>query len=410
MKSISLARAISALTLVLAAVTPVHGQTSPEGGPDPAKVRVRIGALWMNPTVSLTNLGVDDNVFNESEDLSPKRDVTFTVTPTTDLWVRMGRTWVSGSIREELIWYQKYATERAANTSYRLGWNVPLNRLVMNVGATYSNAKDRPGYEIDARALRTEVGYKGVVEIRALSKTFFGVRAERQQIDFDKDAVFLGTNLQSELNHVTTIAGVTARHQLTPLTSLSLAASRSQDRFDFSPLRDSDSDAVAMTLAFDPFALIKGGATFGYRNFQPRSPGVDDYKGLTAAVDLSYSLLDVTKFTVRALRDVQYSFDVNQPYYLQTGVDGSITQQIFGPFDVVGRLGVQSLAYRDRAGFVAPVSDRVDTIRTYGAGVGYRLGKDIRLGFNVDQSRRISDVASRRYSAFKFGTAVTYGL
>jgi hypothetical protein len=394
---------------MLAAVAPLHAQTA-EGGPDPAKVRVRIGPLWLNPTVSLTNLGVDDNVFNEPGDLLPKRDVTFTVTPTTDLWIRMGRTWVSGSIKEDLVWYQKYATERAANSSYKLGWKVPLNRLVMDVGAVYLNARDRPGYEIDARALRTETAYKGAVEIRALSKTFFGVRAERQQVDFDKDAVFLGTSLQSELNHVTTGAGVTARHQLTPLTSVSLAASRSQDRFEFSPLRDSDSDTVAVTLALDPFALIKGSATLGYRDFHPRSTGVDDYKGLTAAVDLSYSLLGATKFSVRVLRDVQYSFDVNQPYYLQTGVDGSIAQQIFGPFDVVGRLGMQLLAYRDRVGITPLVSDRVDSVRTYGAGVGYHLGKDLRWGFNVDRSQRISDVALRRYSGFKFGTTVTYGL
>jgi hypothetical protein len=322
-KSISSTRAASTLALLLAAVSPLHAQP-PESGPDPAKVRVRVGPLWMNPTVSLTNLGVDDNVFNEPDDLSPKRDVTFTVTPATDLWVRMGRSWVSGAIKEDLVWYQKYATERAANSTYKLGWNVPLNRLVVDVGASYLNARDRPGYEIDVRALRTEAAYKGAVEIRALSKTFFGVRAERQQIDLDKDAVFLGANLQSELNHVTNSAGVTIRHQLTPLTSVSLVASRSQDRFEFSSLRDSDSDAVDATLAFDPFALIKGSATVGYRNFHPRSTGVEDYKGLTAAVDLSYSLLGATRFSVRVLRDVKYSFDVNQPYYLETGVDGSI--------------------------------------------------------------------------------------
>ena len=46
---------------------------------------------------------------------------------------------------------------------------------------------------------------------------------------------------------------------------------------------------------------------------------------------------------MRAIRDVQYSFEANQPYYLQTGIEGSIAQQIFGPFDVVGRGGVQSL-------------------------------------------------------------------
>jgi hypothetical protein len=399
----------AAFGLWLAAAVPASAQP-PDGAPDPTKVRVRIGALWMNPTVSLTNFGVDDNVFNESEDLSPKRDLTFTVTPTTDFWVRMGRTWVSGSIKEELIWYQKYATERAANSSYRIGWKVPLNRLIVDAGATYLNARDRPGYEIDARALRTEAKYNGSAEIRALSKTYFGVRADRQHIEFDKDASFLGTNLETELNRVMTNVGVTARHQLTPLTAVAVAVSRSQDRFDFSSLRDSDSDIVSASLAFDPFALIKGGASVGFRNFRPADPAVEGYKGLTASVDLSYSLLGVTKFSVRGTRDIQYSFDANQPYYLQNGIDGSIAQQIFGPFDIVGRVGVQSLAYRDRVGAVGIIFDRVDHVHTYGVGVGYHMGKDVRIGFNIDQNRRISDLASRRYSGLRFGTAVTYGM
>jgi hypothetical protein len=404
-------RPIAALTLALAlaAAAPLSAQTS-EGGPDPAKVRVRIGPLWLNPTIALTNLGVDENVFNEPDDLVPKRDFTATLTPSTDLWIRMGPTWVSGTVKEELIWYQKYATERAANSDYRLGWKVPLNRLVIDLGANYANARDRPGYEIDARSLRTETKFNGSVEIRALSKTFFGIRGDRQRIDFDKAAVFLGANLHSELNHVMTSTGLVVRHQLTPLTSVALTASRSQDRFDFSSLRDSDSNALAMSLTLDPFALIKGSATLGYRDFHPRSTGLNDYKGMTAAIDLSYSVFDTTRFSVKALRDIQYSYDVNQPYYLQTGIDGSVAQQIFGPFDVVGRLGVQTLAYRDRAGAAVLVANRVDNVRTYGAGVGYHMGKDVRLGFNVDQSQRISDVTGRQYSGLKFGTAVTYGL
>ena len=402
-------QAIGAVALLLCVTAPLAAQTS-EGAPDPAKVRVQIGALWMNPTVSLTNLGIDDNVFNESDDLGPKRDFTFTVTPTTDLWVRMGRTWVSGTIKEELIWYQKYATERAANSTYRVGWKVPLTRLIVDVGANYLNARDRPGYEIDARALRTETKYNGSVELRALSKTYIGVRGERVQIDFDKDAVFLGANLETELNHVTTIGGVSVRHQLTPLTAIAVVASRSEDRFDFSSLRDSDSDTLAFNLVFDPFALIKGGATIGFRNFQPRDSSVEAYKGVTASVDLSYSLLGVTKFTVRGMRDIQYSFEVNEPYYLQNGIEGSIAQQIFGPFDAVARAGVQSLAYRNRFGATGLIADRVDRVRTFGVGVGYHLGKDVRLGFNLDHSRRVSELARRQYSGLKFGTAVTYGM
>jgi len=362
----------------------------------------------MNPTVSVTNFGIDQNVFNEPVSASPKQDVTLTATPTTDIWIRVGPSWVDGSVKEELVWYQTYATERAANSTYRIGWKVPLNRLAFDVGGTYANVRDRPGYEIDARSLRIETKVNGSVEVRTLSKTFFGARAERLQTNFDKDAVFLTSSLHTELDHKTTTTGFFVRHQLTPLTSVMFTASRMQERFDFSSLRDSDSNIGAVSLTFDPVALINGSATVGYRDFRPSSADVAGYRGLTTAVNLSYTASEMTKFSVKVNRDIEYSFETVQPYYLLTGVEGSIAQQLFGPVDIVGRLGFESLAYRDRA--VAAVADRVDRVRTYGVGVGYRLSGDLRVGVNVDRSQRDSDVAQRQYRGLRIGTTVTYGL
>lgn len=397
------------IAVALGAAAPARAQSS-EGGPDPAKVRVRIGPLWMNPTVSLTNFGIDQNVFNDPNSATPKQDFTFTATPNTDVWMRVGRSWIEGAVKEELVWFQTYATERAANSTYRIGWKVPLNRLAFDVGGTYANVRDRPGYEIDARSLRIETKLNGSVEVRALSKTFFGARADRLRTDFDKDAVFLGSNLRTELNHVTTTAGFFVRHQLTPLTSLTFTASRMQDRFDFSSLRDSESNIGSVSVTFDPFALIKGGLTVGYRDFRPSAEGLASFRGLTTSINLSYNASEMTKFTVKANRDIEYSYNTDQPYYLLTGVEGSIAQQLFGPVDVVGRLGFESLAYQDRAGAVVRVADRVDRVRTYGVGVGYHMGRDLRVGFNVDHSQRDSDLLLRQYEGFKFTTAVTYGL
>ena len=387
---------------------PAAAQGTDEGAPDPSKVRVRIGPLWINPAVALTNLGIDQNVFNDPTDHNPKKDFTLTIVPSTDLWLRMGRTWITGAIKQEIVWYQKYATERAANTSYAIGWHVPMNRLRVKADAKHLSTRERPGFEIDARSQRYETAYSGSVEIRALSKTFFGVTGSRQRVDFDKDAVFLNSTLQYELNRVTTSAGALVRHQITPLTSITLNATRSQDRFEFSSLRDSNSTAISGTISLAPFALIKGSATFGYRDFEPLSPGVATYKGSTASVDLSYTLLGTTRFAATATRDLQYSYDINQPYYLQTGIGGSIAQQLFGPLDIVGRAGVQTLAYQDRVGALAQVSNRIDQVHTYGGGIGYRLGTDLRLGFNVDKSMRVSDVAERQYDNLLFGASVTY--
>jgi hypothetical protein len=388
---------------------PAFAQSTGTDGPDPATMSVRLGPFLLNPRIELANLGVDSNVFNEADAQNPKKDFTVTITPSTDLWLPMGPSWLQLTIREDLVWYQRYASERSANTNYAMRWRVPLSRLVIVFSPTYRRTRDRPGFEIDARSLRTEYGGQLSVEVRAFSKTYLGLNGSFTKVDYDKDAVFLGSNLNFELNRTMKSAAVSVRRELTPLTSISLEAGQEQDRFEFSPLRDSNSTAISLRIALDPQALIKGSAMIGYRNFHPLVSGLPDFVGVTASGALSYTLLGMTKFGLQFKRDVSYSYDINEPYYVESGVTGSIAQQVFGPLDVVGRAGASTLAYRDRAGGVVIVSNRVDHIRSYGVGVGYHMGRDVRIGFNVDQQRRESDLSDRRYDGLRYGTSVTYG-
>lgn len=398
------------LVLLLALwLAPAAAFAQSEPGAPPANARMRIGPLFLNPTLALTNAGLDTNVFNEDDSAPPKKDFTMTVTPAVDLWLRFGRSWIDGNIKEDLVYYQKYASERSANNSSSVKWVIPLNRLIVTPGAGYLLTRERPGFEIDTRSQRTEIDYNASVEIRALSKTFFGVRGDRRITDFEQGAEFDNTNLHDELNRTVTTAALTLRHQATPLTAITLDVSREQDRFEFSPARDTDSTAITAGLKFDPFALIKGSASFGYRDFKSLSHAVPGYQGSTAAVDLSYVAFGSTKLAVTLGRDVQYSYDINQPYYLLTGATGSISQQIFGPLDVVGRIGAQRLEYRDRAGAAVDVSDRVDHVKSYGGGLGYHLGRDMRIGFNIDKQRRISAIDAKQYNGLRYGFAVTYG-
>ena len=377
---------------------------------DPSsQAKVRIGPLALSPAIALTNAGVDNNVFNDPNDASPKSDFTMTVEPKVDTWLHLGRSLVIGNVTEDLVYYNKYASQRSANSLVKVGLLVPLTRITLKGNVGYINTKDRPGFEIDARVLHTELDYDGAVELRALSKTFIGVRAERQTVSYDNTAVFAGANLQNELNRTVLIQALTLRYQLTPLTSLTFDGGKEQDRFEFDPLRNSDSTTITGGVLFDQFALLKGSAKFGYRDFRPLVAGLPGYKGSTASVDLSYIALGSTKVSVTAARDVQYSYDVNQPYYVQTGGTLSVTQQIFGPVDIVGRVGIQRLNYRDRAGAVVAVSDRADYVHSYGGGIGYHLGGDIRIGFNVDQAHRTSAVSARQYDDLRYGAAVTYG-
>ena len=109
--------------VALLPVTPAFAQG--EGGPDMTKIKVRLGPLMMNPTISLDNIGIDHNVFNDPPDKIPKQDFTLTVTPLSDFWLHLGPTWVTASLNSQINWYQKYASERTANNQYKLGWSVP---------------------------------------------------------------------------------------------------------------------------------------------------------------------------------------------------------------------------------------------------------------------------------------------
>jgi hypothetical protein len=402
-------RKLLIVVAVLLSASPVRAQFA-QAEPAPPGARVRVGPLYLNPSIALTNLGVDTNVFNESAEENPKRDFMLAVEPKTDVWLRMGPTWVSGLVGEQVTWYQKYTTERSSNNRYRLGWSVPLNRLAFKINGSYVSTRERPGFEIDTRAQRHDKGFDSTLEVRALAKTHFGITVGMNKTAFADDQFFLQRNLQTELNREGTSLKVSVRNQLTPLTSLTFDAGRSRERFEFSPRRDSDSDAVTARVQFEPLALISGSASIGYRKLDSLAADVPDFSGLTTAVDLTYVILGSTRFGVEATRDVTHSFDADQPYYLHTGFTASIAQQLFGPLDVVGRYGAQRLSYRDRTDAVVEAPHRVDHVKSYGGGVGYHLGRDLRIGVNLDRSDRESPLTNRRYEGLKFGTSITYGL
>ena len=89
---------------------------------------------------------------------------------------------------------------------------------------------------------------------------------------------------------------------------------------------------------------------------------------------------------------MQPSLEFDHPYYLETGVSGFVQQQVFGPFDVLARIGTRRLAYRDRLGVPLEVSNRTDRVQAFSIGAGYRLGTDKRVGFTIERQNRTSSI------------------
>jgi hypothetical protein len=109
-------------------------------------------------------------------------------------------------------------------------------------------------------------------------------------------------------------------------------------------------------------------------------------------------------------RSVDYSVDATAPYYVTTGGTLIVTQSLGGRWDAVGRFGRTVLSYRSLVdpGQGASTAGRSDRQFIRGAGVGYRIGADIRIGVDVDYERRLSPLAVRQYDRFRAGGTFTY--
>lgn len=396
---------MKAVTFFLALFLPaiVFGQDQS----DPfSTARLRVGPLALTPTISLGNLGIDANVFDDAE--NPKHDFTATLSARTQLWLRLGKGRLSGATRLDFAYFRRYANQRAVNAYSEIRAELPLNRFTPFVTNSFLNARERPGYEIDARSRHLENTLTFGTDVRVGPKTTVGFGVWRTKIGFDADQVFAGTYLSEVLNRTADGLRASVRRKLTSLTTLVIVAEAQRDRFEFSSVRNSDTVRIMPGVELAPFALISGNARVGYRKYDALGPGVPSFKGLVAAADLAYTLLGVTRLSAHTERDLAYSFDVDNPYYVQTGVSGTVTQKVSSTWDVQATAGRYRLDYR-QVGARTLDAGQKEAVRTIGGGMGYSIGPSTRFGVNLDHSRRMSDRSAREYDGLRLGTSVTYG-
>jgi hypothetical protein len=397
-------RAIAVPMAFVALVAPAFAQSM--SSEPPASARVRVGPLAVKPSVALTNLGIDSNVFNEAQ--NPKRDVTATIEPQIETWLRLGAGRLSTRSRGGVVYFQQYDGERSVNADHQARLEFLFNRVRPFVEASFLDSRLRPGYEIDTRARREETAVTAGGRIRLIGDTWLDITAHRSRVEFDADATFFGTHVRDVLNREVERVTARLRYPLTPYTTIVMRADTQRDRFELSPVRDSKSLRILPGIEFDSRAAISGSAFVGYHRFDALGADVPSYRGLNASVDLTYIFRRSTRFSIRTGRDVEYSMERVQPYFVVTDVSGSITQALFRPWDVQTTWGRQQLAYVN-VGSPADGPGRIDRVQTYGAGIGYRISSDTRVGVDVSYYRRASDYEGRQYETLRAGTSVTYG-
>jgi hypothetical protein len=369
--------------------------------------RWRFGPLAVTPRVELKNLGWDSNVFNETED--PKSDFTTTVSAPIDWWLRMGRARFHGIDTFDGVYFAEYTNQGGFNQKHELTFLLPLNRVRPYIGGSYLNTNDRPGYEINERVRHTEAGGKVGAVVRLTGKLDLDINGLQTTYRYQEEedaSIYYSETLDRRVENY----GGKFRYRLSSLTTLTLLADGVRERYTQAADRNNDGYRILPGVEFDPFALIKGKAEVGYRMLDTATTGMPDFSGLVANAELSYVLLGRTRFTVGASRDIHFSYEVTEPFYVQPGFTLSVTQQVGGPWDVQARGSWYRLDYQraETGDLDIAAPERIDRYQTYGGGVGYRVGRDIRVGINVDYARRESIVPGQKYDGLRGGLAATY--
>jgi Putative beta-barrel porin 2 len=400
------ARGVVLSALLLAArATAVSAQTPAPPAEPATPARVQLGPFSLRPTLILRDVGYDSNVFNEAAD--PKHDFTATVGAKLDVNARLTRIQGTYSTFYEYMYFNTYHSERGSNRGAEGRFDLLFGRLRPYFAAGITSSNDRPTAEIDERAHRRQDNLGGGLNVAVFSRTTLNVGYRRSSVEYASDEEFRGVSLADELNGHSDALTFGGDMELSPLTSIGVAGERLEERFDSSSERDADSYRVAGTVTLQPLALISGRASVGVRAFRPLSPVLRDFTGLVAGVAVGYSFPGEARLNVTFDRDLRYSFEQLTPYYISTAGRVTLTKRLFGNLDAQVFAGAEQIAYEARLD--APTVSDTDNVRTYGGGIGYRVGDGGRLALNFDGTERSSPAVDREYSRGRIYTTVTYG-
>jgi len=358
--------------------------------------QIAIGPASLYPTLRLAEAGLDDNIFNDAE--NPKEDVTATLEARLLSVVRLGLNELLFTVGSDYVWFKDYVSERTTDSSYAVRFNLSASRFKPFLGTGSTWTSDRANVEIDTRARRFERMVTGGANFGLTDRTSITGSVQRDELRFQDGERFRGVELAGTLNStgLTYTGGI--RYALTPFTTISANGVYRVETFEQSPFRDAKSYAVTPMVEFAPEAIIRGSFSAGYEAFVPEDPSLAENRGLVFEGVLNWSVAGMTQFDLTLGREVNYSYQDIQPYYLQTGVRLAVTQRLFGPLSVQGSADRQHLAYRSQQG-VSPTpafDDRVDTSDVFAGGVAFNLGRGVSVLGGLEKTRRRSSLDPRQ--------------
>jgi hypothetical protein len=404
----ALALGLAAALLFAGAAASVAAQEPPRPAPTPHPFgQLNIGVASFTPMLQLRNIGFDSNVLDLSGTEPVKSDFTATVEPGVETRFTTPRLDARLASTVALTYYREHASERAISPNFAATVDHRLSGALSLYGkGNFGFVKERTGFEIDTRPRRLAHSATAGVRI-GQRKIELDLHGTNGGLSYERDATFQQVSIADTMNHTFTGGGAGVKYRLSPYTSLTGLVDATATRFEFSPIRDTNSYLGVLGVEFHPRAMISGSAGMGYRVLNPLSNRTPAFSGLTPRAGLTYTLRDILTISGGAQRDVEYSVYGDRPYFVYTLYEGSMRQALFHHLDIGGSLQYTTMDYQQfvtEAGFFPSLPTEVVRMATASLGVPMRR---FRVGWYVQRWDRVA--ADRPYKTMRAGLELSVG-
>ncbi len=351
----------------------------------------------------MLDFGVDTNVFNDVTD--PKTAFTTIIRPAADIWLRAGRVRVAATSQISYNYFQQFSSERYFGTDDRVRLEVRGPRVIPFGTFSFLSTRDRISPEVDARVRRTEWTAGGGADVELGGRLTTRISGNHFETSYNQAAGVGGFAIA--LDRRENRAAAALRYRLTPLTTLVAGLTRQASRFVYATERDANTLSVLPGVEFNSLALITGTGFVGYRRFDFLDPRLKDFNGMVGSIDLAYVLRGSTRFGLTADRDVENSFELQQPYFVSTGAGFRVTQQVTERWSAMGYVSRRTLDYR-AALPLAAVVPRTDRVLYLNGSIGARISARTRTEFSASYQQRSSVQLRREFDGLRIGGALFY--
>lgn len=408
----ALAALIAGLAIFAAAAVVASAETwkGLELGRRMADAPWHFGPFRIQPSLVISNAGVDSNVFYSPSD--PVKDYTVTAGPAATVYLPIHRRFVlSVQGSPQYVWYSKTEQERTWNYYLSGAAQLSLKNVFLSAEGAYSDARERWNTEIDIRPRRKEEAFGGSLLVNLAHRTSVSFAGRTAKYEYESVVYGEAFDVRERLNRRESYGNLSFYYQASSQRRFFLDFEYGEYRFDFetqAAIGDARSGAAYAGLELSRFGRrVRGRVRLGYKAFDVRAAGGPDYRGLVGDSQLSVRL--ARPFVIRGsyVRDVRFSLWYSNPYYVESRPGAGASIYVFRFL----RLDYDYSRGRNRYPLVGgggPDEKRRDDFEVHSGGLYVRIRKTVALGFIASWWARDSNLDAEDDKRTFFGVNLTY--